>query len=148
MFMVILLSAGILFFTIIIHGLVVTCLYSLCIGAVRNARNLSGVARLCLTYVFVLGFVFAHFFEIVIWAVAYRALGALESMEEAVYFSAVTFATIGYGDVTLSGGWRIGSAIEGVNGILLFGWTTAFLFKVSGTLWFIEDNEKPKPGQR
>ncbi len=68
MFTVILLSAGILFFTIVIHGLVVTCLYSLCIGAVRNAQNLSSIARLSLSYVFVIGFVLAHFFEIVIWA--------------------------------------------------------------------------------
>jgi len=148
MLIVVLLSAGILFFTIIIHGLVVTCLYSLCIGPIRRARNLSGIARLCLSYVFVLGFVLAHFFEIAIWAIAYRALGALESMEEAIYFSAVTFATIGYGDVTLSGSWRIASAIEGVNGILLFGWTTAFLFKVSGTLWFSEDNADPNRDHR
>jgi hypothetical protein len=60
----------------------------------------------------------------------------LKSFEEATYFSAITFATIGYGDITLSGKWRLASAIEGVNGILLFGWTTAFLFKVSEILWF------------
>lgn len=144
MFTVILLSAGILFFTIIIHGMVVLCLYSLFIGPIRHARNLSRIARLCLSYVFVIGFVTAHFFEILAWALIYRALGALERMEEAIYFSAVTFATIGYGDVTLSGSWRIASAIEGVNGILLFGWTTAFLFKVSGTLWFSEDSANPR----
>lgn len=53
-----------------------------------------------------------------------------------MYFSAVTFATIGYGDVTLSSEWRLASAVEGLNGILLCGWTTtAFLFKVSELLW-------------
>lgn len=45
--------------------------------------------------------------------------------------SAITFATIGYGDTMPSTEWRLASAIEGVNGILLLGWTTAFLFKVS-----------------
>lgn len=138
MLTVVLIAAALLFATIIIHGLVVICLYRLCIGPIRNARNLSGIARLCLSYLFVLGFVAAHFLEIIIWAVAYRASSALQSMEEAVYFSAITFATIGYGDVTLAGEWRIASAFEGVNGILLFGWTTAFLFKVSGILWFSE----------
>lgn len=140
MLLVILVAAGVLFLTIVIHGLVVMCLYHLSIGKFRNARELSGFARLCLSYVFVVGFVLAHFGEIIIWAAAYRAFGALDSMEEAVYFSAITFATIGYGDVTLSGEWRIASAFEGVNGILLFGWTTAFLFKVSGTLWFADGN--------
>ncbi|OOO15793.1 potassium channel family protein [Agrobacterium pusense] len=138
MLLVILVAAGLLFLTIVLHGLVVMCLYHLSISKFRNARELSGSARLCLTYVFVIGFVLAHFGEIVMWATAYRAFGALASMEEAIYFSAITFATIGYGDVTLSGEWRIASAFEGVNGILLFGWTTAFLFKVSGTLWFAD----------
>jgi len=138
MLTVVLIAAAILFATIIIHGLVVICLYRLCSRPIRNASNLSSMARLCLSYVFVLGFVAAHFVEIIIWAMAYWVFSALESMEEAIYFSAITFATIGYGDVTLAGQWRIASAFEGVNGILLFGWTTAFLFKVSGTLWFSE----------
>jgi hypothetical protein len=74
--------------------------------------------------------------EIMLWAAAYRLAGELTSFEEATYFSAITFATIGYGDVTLTHEWRLASAIEGVNGILLFGWTTAFLFKVSEILSF------------
>ena len=56
-------------------------------------------------------------------------------MEEAVYFSAITLATTGYGEVTLDATWRLVSTLEGVNGILLFGWTTAFPFKVSALLW-------------
>jgi|EndMetStandDraft_8_1072994.scaffolds.fasta_scaffold2567356_1 hypothetical protein len=48
--------------------------------------------------------------------------------------SAITFATVGYGDIMLSSEWRRASAIEGVSGMLLFGCTTAFLFKVS-ELW-------------
>lgn len=74
--------------------------------------------------------------------------GELKDFEEALYFSAITFATIGYGDVTLGGKWRLVSALEGVNGILLFGWTTAFLFKVSAVLWFGQTTPAEPEGLR
>ena len=138
MVMVAVIAAALLLATILVHGVAVMLLYGFSLGPISRAAKLSKAARLGFSYVFVLGFVVAHFVEIMIWALAYRIAGALQSMEEAIYFSAVTFATIGYGDVTLSGEWRIASALEGVNGILLFGWTTAFLFKLSGMLWFPE----------
>ena len=138
MILVVLIAASLLLGTIIVHGIAVIVLYGFSVKPFAKAAGLSNAMRLGYTYVFVLGFVVAHFIEIMIWALAYWLTGALENMEEAVYFSAVTFATIGYGDVTLTGHWRIASALEGVNGILLFGWTTAFLFKLSGMLWFPE----------
>ena len=79
-----------------------------------------------------------HTLEIVIWAGAYQALlpvAELGSFEEAVYFSFVTFTTLGYGDITLSEGWRLLSGIEALNGILLVGWTTAMIFSVVQHLW-------------
>jgi hypothetical protein len=79
-----------------------------------------------------------HALEIVIWAGAYQALlpvNELASFEEAVYFSFVTFTTLGYGDITLSEGWRLLSAIEALNGILLVGWTTAMIFSVVQHVW-------------
>ena len=79
-----------------------------------------------------------HMIEIMVWAASYIALlpdGELTSFEEAVYFSFVTFTTLGYGDITLSEGWRILSGIEALNGILLIGWTTAMLFTVVQRMW-------------
>jgi voltage-gated potassium channel len=79
-----------------------------------------------------------HTLEIVLWASAYQWLvpaGELETFEKAVYFSFVTFTTLGYGDVTLSEGWRLLSGIEAMNGILLVGWTTAMLFSVVQRSW-------------
>ncbi len=143
MILVVLIAASLLLGTIIVHGLAVIVLYGFSLGPLSRAASLSSGARLGFTYVFVVGFVIAHFIEIMLWALAYWLIGALDSIEEAIYFSAVTFATIGYGDVTLSGHWRIASALEGVNGILLFGWTTAFLFKLSGLLWFPEGPTAP-----
>ena len=79
-----------------------------------------------------------HAIEIMIWAGSYIVLlpdGELASFEKAVYFSFVTFTTLGYGDITLSEGWRILSGIEALNGILLVGWTTALLFAVVQRMW-------------
>ena len=52
----------------------------------------------------------------------------LTTWEDAIYFSIVTFTTLGYGDITISGGWRLLSGIEAMSGILLFGWSAALLF--------------------
>jgi hypothetical protein len=73
-----------------------------------------------------------HAVEVFLWALTYLALPGsnLETLEQAVYFSLVTFTTLGYGDVTLNLRWRTLSGIEAMNGILLFGWTTALLFSV------------------
>ncbi len=79
-----------------------------------------------------------HVVQIILWALTYRALlpdGELASFEEAVYFSFVTFTTLGYGDITLSEGWRLLSGIESMNGILLVGWSTAVLFAVVQHMW-------------
>jgi len=128
-------ATGVLLATIVIHGVAVMLLFGIGRKPFARAQQLSLPAQLGVSCFFVVGFVVAHIIEIVLWAAAYRLAGELRSFEEAVYFSAVTFATIGYGDVTLSSEWRLASAIEGVNGILLFGWTTAFLFKVSELVW-------------
>ena len=128
-------AAGVLLATIFIHGTAVMLLFHMGRGPLTGTQKLAAYVRLGVTCFFVIGFLIAHIIEIMVWAAVYRLVGELQSFEEAVYFSAITFATIGYGDITLSPGWRLASAIEGVNGILLFGWTTAFLFKVS-EIWF------------
>lgn len=78
-----------------------------------------------------------HIIEILVWAAAFLVVapGELESLEAAFYFSAVTFTTLGYGDVTLSSEWRLLSGFEAIGGILLMGWTTAFMFAVLQRTW-------------
>lgn len=68
--------------------------------------------------------------EVMVWAVAFLVLDVMQSFEEAFYFSMVTFTTLGYGDVTLDEGWRLLSAFEAANGIIMFGWTTAIVIAV------------------
>ena len=60
------------------------------------------------------------------------------TFEEALYFSTVTFASLGYGDIVLSPRWRLVSAIEAANGVILFAWSTAFLLMITRRLMVVE----------
>lgn len=68
-----------------------------------------------------------HTTEIWLFAALYLALGAAPNFEQSLYFSTVTYASIGYGDVLVSKPWRILGAIEGAAGVIMLGWSTAFL---------------------
>ena len=65
--------------------------------------------------------------EALAWACAYLALGAIEGLEQALYFSTVTFTTLGYGEIVLDERWRLLASFEAANGIIMFGWTTAIV---------------------
>ena len=63
--------------------------------------------------------------QVAFWALLYRSLGAFEDFETAVYFSGVTFTSLGYGDVVLSGRMRLLAPLQAANGLMMFGVTTA-----------------------
>lgn len=85
--------------------------------------------------VVVLGLFMAHTIEAWIWAIFYWLVGETASLSEAVYFSTVTFTTLGFGDVILTNTWRLTSSLQAVSGILLFGWSTAFLVNIRAIFW-------------
>jgi hypothetical protein len=70
----------------------------------------------------------AHLMEIVLWATAFRASSEISTFEKAFYFSAQNYTTLGYGDIVLSGRWRLLGPLEAINGLLLFGLSTAVMF--------------------
>ncbi|QND13494.1 hypothetical protein HB775_06100 [Rhizobium leguminosarum bv. trifolii] len=69
-----------------------------------------------------------NIFQVVFWALLYRALGAFEDFETAMYFSGVTFTSLGYGDVVLDGRIRLLGPLQAANGLMMFGITTALFF--------------------
>lgn len=71
--------------------------------------------------------VFAHTIQVWAWALSFLVLGALTTMADAIYFSIVTYTTLGYGDVTVEEGFRVFAAMAAVTGLLNFGLSTAFL---------------------
>lgn len=69
-----------------------------------------------------------------LWAGLFRLLGVFPTLEEAVYFSMVSFTTVGYGDVVVEQDWRILSGFVAINGLLAFGIFTAVLIEVIRSL--------------
>jgi hypothetical protein len=69
--------------------------------------------------------------EVWLWALCYRIVGAFPDLATGLYFSTVTFSTLGYGDVLPPEEWRLFAALEAVNGFLLIGWSTAYLVAAS-----------------
>lgn len=96
-----------------------------------HAMSLRGFAA---TIVVILGLFVLHGIEIWIYAFAYLLIGSIETIREAVYFSTITYGAIGYSDAAMSERWRLVSAIEGINGIILIGWSTAFFVTLTARM--------------
>lgn len=76
-----------------------------------------------------------HLFEITVWAVYYYGRGAIGDLQDAFYFSAVTYTTTGYGDLVLPEDWRLLGGVEALTGILMCGWSTGFFFAVVSRMY-------------
>jgi type IV secretory pathway TrbD component len=78
----------------------------------------------------VLGIVVIHALEIWLYALLYVRLDAFSKLEQALYFSIVTYSTLGYGDLLMPHEWRILGATEAPVGVIMLGWSTAFLISL------------------
>ena len=72
----------------------------------------------------------AHGSEVIIWSLAYRIIDVAPAGADLVYFAFVNYTTLGYGDVVPTERWRLVGPITAMNGVLLFGWSTAVIFEV------------------
>jgi Ion channel len=82
--------------------------------------------------------VLLHLCEITVWASYYVLAGAMEDLASALYFSAVTYTTTGYGDLVLPPDWRLYGGVEALTGILMCGWSTGFFFAVVSRMYRVE----------
>jgi len=89
---------------------------------------------LIFTLVLVLALFALHGAEIWAYALVYLAVDAVHGLETAVYFSSIAYGGIGFSDSYITRSWRLVSAIEGINGVLLMGWSTAFFVTVVARL--------------
>ena len=76
-----------------------------------------------------------HLFEISLWALFYAWGQAMPGVRAALYFSSVTYTTVGYGDLVLPETWRLAGGIEALTGILMCGWSTGFFFAVLSRIY-------------
>jgi len=72
----------------------------------------------------------AHTLEVFVWSGAYAIVNAAPDDANLVYFAFVNYTTLGYGDVTPLPKWRLLGPMTAMNGVLMFGWSTALIFEV------------------
>jgi hypothetical protein len=138
MFLSLLIGGGLLILCVLIHAVGSLILLQVWMrwhrrGAGRNA--FVSLAALVSIVFFLFGL---HILQVLIWATTFLLLPypeEIQDFEKAVYFSIVTYTTVGYGDVTLAAPWRLMAGIEALSGILMFGWSTALLIGVVQRLW-------------
>jgi hypothetical protein len=72
----------------------------------------------------------AHIAEVLVWSLTYTILSVAPPGTELIYFAFVNYTTLGYGDVTPVERWHLLGPMTAMNGVLLFGWSTAAIFEV------------------
>jgi len=129
MFRQLLLGGGVNIINIAIHALVMT----LVVGVARRAAANKSHPSLFLIAIMiptVSVLMTTHTLEVFVWALAYSLVDAAPPGSNLVYFAFVNYTTLGYGDVVPVERWRLLGPMTAMNGVLLFGWSTAVIFEV------------------
>jgi hypothetical protein len=72
----------------------------------------------------------SHASEVFVWSLVYAIIDAAPAGTDLTYFAFVNYTTLGYGDVLPVERWRLVGPLTAMNGVLLFGWSTAVIFEV------------------
>ena len=121
-------GAALITVTVLIHSVGLTTMSRLLQWAVARLHlHRHGIGATSLVVATVLGLFLLHTIEIWTWALVYVALGALPDLPSALYFSTLSFSTLGAEPISAAPQWQLLGSIEGVNGFLLIGWSTAYL---------------------
>jgi len=81
----------------------------------------------------------AHLAEVALWSAAYAIVDAAAPGTDYLYFAFVNYTTLGYGDILPAERWRLLGPMTAMNGVLLFGWSTAVIFNVLWTTISTDD---------
>ena len=99
----------------------------------RQSRMTALSARGALfTFTIVLTLIAIHGLEIWAYALLYLAIGAVPGLENALYYSTISYSTVGYNDTLMHEEWKLLGAFESIAGMILLGWSTAFFFRMLG----------------
>src|SRR5262245_34199722 len=115
---------------IALHALVMTIVIRVAqfAGAANNTESSCALIAVMVPTVSVL--MLAHALEVIVWSLAYLIVDAAPAAANLVYFAFVNYTALGYGDVLPLDRWRLLGPITAMNGVLLFGWSTAVIFEV------------------
>jgi Ion channel len=115
---------------IAIHALVMTAVVWSARIAVAKSTSRESLRLIAVMIATVSVLMLAHVSEVIVWSMSYAILGAAPAGTELLYFAFVNYTTLGYGDVTPVERWRLIGPMTAMNGVLLFGWSTAVIFEV------------------
>jgi|SRR5882762_2081563 len=123
--------------TVVIHAYVLGLINDKITSTLGNARRLGNLSAASIFIVggAVLSVTILHGFEGAIWAVAYRFLGAVQDNKSAMLYSLNAVTSYGHENLQLAPRWQMMGALEALNGCIMFGLTTAFLFTVMQKAW-------------
>jgi len=130
-----LLGTGMLVSSLFIYGMATALIVHLVVWLIRTGYTRSRFWKDVAVMTFVtLVTAAAHLIQIALWAVVFLLIGEMSSFEKACYFSGQNYTSLGYGDIILSERWRLLGPLEAINGLLLFGLSTAVMFAVMSHL--------------
>jgi Ion channel len=113
-----------------IHAIVMTMVVDVArrVAAWNRSRPRSWLVTIMVATVGIL--LLTHVVEVITWSLAYWMVGAAPPGSDLLDFAFVNYTTLGYGDVVPVARWRLLGPLTAMNGILLFGWSTAVIFEV------------------
>ena len=135
MFLDLLLGTGVLLATLVTYAMATALMVHLVVRLIRKGYTGLGFWKnVAVMTIVTLVTAAAHLIQIALWALAFLMVGELPTFGEAFYFSAENYTALGYGDIVLSERWRLLGPLEAINGLLLFGLSTAVMFAVLSRL--------------
>jgi hypothetical protein len=115
---------------IIIHALIMTAVVRASQATAARAASRPNLLLVTVMVATASVLMVAHTCEIMVWAMAYRLVDAVPNSTDHLYFAFVNYTTLGYGDIVPVERWRLLGPMTAMNGVLLFGWSTAVIFEV------------------
>jgi hypothetical protein len=113
-----------------LHALVMMILIQVAQKASARSKSRASQHLVLVMIPVVLVLMLTHATEIIVWATAYWIVDATPPEADRVYFAFVNYTTLGYGDVVPVKRWNLLGPMTAMNGVLLFGWSTAVIFEV------------------
>jgi hypothetical protein len=130
-------SAPLILFTVLVHAFALLLIRERIILKLEHAagtRRFQALFAIVVSATVVL-LTALHGIEGAAWAFAYVKLGALPDARTAMLYSLSAMTSYGHASLFLAPHWQMTGALEALNGMMLFGLTTAFLFSVIQAVW-------------
>lgn len=131
---------------IAIHAIVMAIVLSVARSTSEHAASRRTLRLIAVMVATVSVFMTAHFAEVAVWSLAYAMVDVAPPGTNLVYFAFVNYTTLGYGEVIPLPRWRLLGPMTAMNGVLLFGWSTAVMFEVLRKTLATGNDQAVRPG--